>query len=365
MLLLVKVFHESDGNLEILRDKTVSIIGYGNQGRAQALNLRDSGINVIIGNREDEYLSRAKKDNFQTFSISEVVKKSEIIFLLIPDEIMIDIFIKEIVPYTRDNQTFVFASGYNIAFNLLQIPANLNVLLLAPRMIGIGVRENYLTGEGFFSFINVHNDASGNSWEILLALCKGLGTLKKGAVEVTCKQEAVLDLFNEQAFGPAFGRVLLSSIYTLIDHGYPPEAVLIEMYLSEEMAYTYEKMAKIGLVKQTNFHSHTSQYGAMSRGVKFIKLPLKKTMKEILKNIESGNFAREWAKKSSKLKFKAIKFFAMKTKINSLEQKVRKNLDLPSISYDEAYYQINEEILKDLESIKNEIKEFEEYFNDF
>lgn len=362
---MTKVFLESDGKLESLKGKTISIIGYGNQGRAQALNMRDSGLNIVIGNKDDGYKNRAKKDGFQTHSITDAVKKSDIIFLLIPDEIMHEVFIKEIEPFTQENQTIVFASGYNIAFDLIKIPAYLNVLLLAPRMIGVGVRENYLTGEGFFSFITVHKDASGNSWDILLALCKGIGTLKKGAVEVTCKQEAVLDLFNEQAFGPAFGRVLLSSIYTLIEQGYPSEAVLIEMYLSGEMAYTYEKMARIGLVKQTNFHSHTSQYGAMSRGIKFMNMPLKKTMKEILKNIESGDFAREWMKKSSKLKFKAIKFFAMKTKINSIEQKVRKSLELPAISFDEAYYQLNEEVLKELESVKDELKEFEEYFKDY
>ena len=362
---MTKVFHESDGKLESLKGKTISIIGYGNQGRAQALNMRDSGLNVIIGNKDDDYKKRAKKDGFQTHTITDAVKKSDIIFLLIPDEIIPEVFSKEIEPFTRDNQFIIFASGYNIAFDLIKIPAYLNVLLLAPRMIGVGVRENYLTGEGFFSFITVHQNATGNSWEILLALSKGIGTLMKGAVEVTCKQEAVLDLFNEQAFGPAFGRVLLDSIYTLIEQGYPPEAVLIEMYLSGEMAYTYEKMARIGLVKQTNFHSHTSQYGAMSRGVKYLNLPLKKTMKGILKNIESWGFAREWMKKSSKLKFKAIKFFAMKTKINSIEQKVRKSLELPAISFDEAYYQLNEEVLKELESVKDELKEFEEYFKDY
>ena len=362
---MTKIFHDSDGKLENLKGKTISIIGYGNQGRAQALNLRDSGLSVIIGNKADEYMKRAKKDGFQTHTITDAVKKSDIIFLLIPDEVMPEVFSKEIEPFTEEKQSIVFASGYNIAFDLIKIPANLNVLLLAPRMIGVGVRENFLTGEGFFSFVSVHHDASGDSWDILLALCKGLGTLKKGAVEVTCKQEAVLDLFNEQAFGPAFGRVLLSSIYTLIEHGYPPEAVLIEMYLSEEMAYTYEKMARIGLVKQTNFHSHTSQYGAMSRGVKFMNLPLKKTMKGILKNIESGGFAREWTKKSSKLKFKAIKFFAMKTKINSIEQKVRKSLELPAISFEDAYYQLNEEVLKELELVKDEIKEFEDFFSEY
>ena len=124
------------------------------------------------------------------------------------------------------------------------------------------------------------------------------------------KQEAELDLFNEQGFGPAFGRVLLSAIYTLIEAGYPSEAVLVEMYMSNEMSYTYKKMAEIGLIKQVDFHSQTSQYGAMSKGIRYRKLPLKPTMNQILKEIQEGEFTKEWSRKLTKLKFKAIKFFA-------------------------------------------------------
>ncbi|MFX1412090.1 MAG: ketol-acid reductoisomerase, partial [Promethearchaeota archaeon] len=315
---MAEIFHEKDGDLSTLKDKTISIIGYGNQGRAQALNLRDSGLNVIIGNRSDKYKELAIYDGFSVFTIEEAVEKSDINFILIPDEIMKEVFENKIKPYLINNCALVFASGYNIGFKLIELPENVDVLLLAPRMIGVGVRENFLNKEGFFSFIAIEQDVSGNGLEILLALSRAIGSLKKGVIKLTFKQEAELDLFNEQGFGPAFGRVLLSAIYTLIDAGYPPEAVLVEMYISNEMSYTYKKMADIGLIKQVDFHSQTSQYGAMSRGIKYRKLPITLIMKEILKDIQNGEFTREWEKKITKLKFKMIKYFATKQKINKL-----------------------------------------------
>jgi ketol-acid reductoisomerase len=362
--LKTKIYTEKDGNLEALKDKKIAIIGYGNQGRAQALNLRDSGVDVIVGNRVDDYRKRADKDGFTTFSVAEATKRADIVFLLIPDEIMKNVYPKEIEPNLKPKTTVVFAHGYSIAFNVLKPSKDFDILLIAPRMIGIGVRENYLTGEGFYSFVDVHQDASGEAQEILLGLCKALGTLKKGAIELSFKQETVLDLFNEQAFGPAFGRVLLNSIFTLIDAGYPPEAVLIEMYLSGEMEYTYQKFRKIGLVKQVSLHSHTSQYGAMSRGVQFINLPLGKKMKKILENIESGEFSKEWEKPTSKLKFKFLKFFATKTRINRLEKKIRKNLSLEEVDLDTAIaFTANEK--KRSKEIEEELSEFENYFNEY
>ncbi|MFX1304622.1 MAG: ketol-acid reductoisomerase [Promethearchaeota archaeon] len=358
---MVNIFHEEDGDLSILENKTISIIGYGNQGRAQALNLRDSGLNVIIGNIEDDYKKIAIRDNFPVYSIKEATEKSEIIFLLIPDEIMNEIFEKEINPNLKPESILVFASGYNIGFNLLKPPEDIDVLLIAPRMIGVGVRENFLKNEGFFSFIAIEKDASGHAKEILLALSKGIGTLKKGAIMLTFKQEAELDLFNEQAFGPAFGRVLLSSIYTLINAGYPPEAVLVEMYMSGEMSYTYKKMADVGLIKQVDFHSQTSQYGAMSRGIRFKQLPLMDKMERILREIQNGEFTKEWEKKITKLKFKMIKYFATKQKINKLEKQVRNNLKLELYDIFEEEPPTEAE-LTELKKISDELKLFEQYF---
>jgi len=358
------IFTEEDGDLKILQDETIAVIGYGNQGRAQALNMRDSGLKVIVGNRGDSYRKRAEKDGFQAYSIEKATSLCDILFLLIPDEIMKDVFESDIKPNLKDKGAIVFASGYNIAFDIIAVPNEYDVLMIAPRMIGAGVRARFLTKEGFYSFVHVENDASGKAVQRLLALCKAVGTLIKGAIDVSFKQEAVLDLFNEQGFGPAFGRVLLTSIFTLVDAGYPLEAVLIEMFMSEEMSYTYRKMANIGLVKQVSLHSHTSQYGAMSRGIKFRKLPLKDKMNEILQNIESGNFAKEWEKKSSKLKFKFLKFFATRTRINNLEQKARKNLNLKSYDIFEEE-EPTVENPEEMKKLQDELKEFEKFYQEY
>jgi ketol-acid reductoisomerase len=218
-----------------------------------------------------------------------------------------------------------------------------------------------LNNQGFFSFIGIEQDSTGNALEIVLALAKGIGTLKKGAIQVTFKQEAELDLFNEQGFGPAFGRVLLSAIYTLIEAGYPPEAVLVELYISNEMSYTYKKMAEIGLIKQVDYHSQTSQYGAMSRGIRYRKIPLKPIMKEVLEDIQTGSFTEEWEKSITKLKFKAIKFFATKQKINKLERQVRKSLSLKE--YDIYEEDSPTEIeMQQLNDMSEELELFKEFY---
>lgn len=358
---MAQIFHEKDSNLEILKDKTIAIIGYGNQGRAQALNLRDSGMEVIIGNREDKYIDIAKKDGFSTYIIEEATKLADVVFILIPDEIMKEVFDSSVKYTLKSGSALVFASGYTIGFKLIDPPENVDVLLLAPRMIGVGVRENYLNNQGFFSFISVEKNYTGKALEILLALANGIGTLKKGVIQVTFKQEAELDLFNEQGFGPAFGRVLLSAIYTLIEAGYPPEAVLVELYMSNEMSYTYKKMAEIGLIKQVDFHSQTSQYGAMSRGIRYRKIPFKPIMKKVLEDIQNGSFTEEWGKPLTKIKFKAIKFFATKQKINKLEQKVRKRLALKEYDIYNEVAPTKEEMSK-LKEISEELKLFEQYY---
>ncbi|MFW5747352.1 MAG: ketol-acid reductoisomerase [bacterium] len=324
------VFFEEDASKESVSGMRIGVIGYGNQGRAQALNMRDGGLSVIVGNPDDEYRKQAHEDGFEVFAVSKAAAEADALFLLLPDEIMPDLFENEIRRSLKKGVLLCFASGYNIAFREIIPPEDADVVMIAPRMIGPGVRDCYLRGEGFFSFVSVHQDATGKARERLLGLARCVGALKKGGIEVTMKQEAVLDLFNEQAFGPAFGRVLLTSVNTLLKNGLPPEAVLVEMYLSGEMAYTYEKMANYGIVKQLDYHSHTSQYGALSRGARYIGLPLKKKFQKTFDEINSGSFAEEWGSKRAKLKLKVLKRFASRQKIGEIEEKVRKKLRFPS-----------------------------------
>jgi ketol-acid reductoisomerase len=291
----MKVYHDEDADLDLLRGRRIAVIGYGNQGRAQALNLRDSGLNVSVGNLEDEYAAQAREDGFELLPIQEAAAEADIVMLLIPDEVMPQVFCQEIASCIKQDDVLVFASGYNIAFGFIQPPHSVDVVLLAPRMIGAGVRDLYVAGSGFPSFIAVEGDHSGRAKEIVLALAKGLGSTRAGVVEVTFAQEAQLDLFTEQCFGPAFGHVLTTAVNLLIDEGYPPEAVLLELYMSGELSYTLGKIAEMGLVDQSVLHSRTSQYGSMSRGLRFMVPELRAKMEQGLDEIRSGRFAEEWA----------------------------------------------------------------------
>jgi ketol-acid reductoisomerase len=327
---MATIFRETDANPALLDDRTVAIIGYGNQGRAQALNLRDSGVRVVVGNIDDDYCSTAKADGFAVQSIASAVAEADMVVLLIPDEVMPGVFRAQIAPHLQRGSLVAFASGFNVAFERLTCPADVDVVLLAPRMIGAGVRRLYQQGAGFYSFVAVHHDATGKAQDLLLALCHAVGTLKKGAVQVTFRMEAELDLFNEQGFGPAFGKVLLSAIETLCEAGYPQEVVLLEMYLSGELAYIFEKFTRQGIVKQLDDHSTTSQYGALTRGVKYWPLDVKGPMRSILTHIQSGGFAREWIweQRLGKPRLKFLRLFARLQPIHRIDRAVRKLLGL-------------------------------------
>jgi ketol-acid reductoisomerase len=321
----MNLLHDSDADLSHLAGSRIAVIGYGNQGRAQALNLRDSGLEVIIGNIADAYAGYARADGFAVHTIPEAVAQADVVMLLVPDEIMPALFDAEIAPHLKPGAAVDLASGYTVAFGQLAPPPTVDLILLAPRMIGAGVRDLYLAGQGFPAFFGVAQDASGSARDLVLALAKGIGATRMGVVEVTFAQEAELDLFTEQCFGPAFGAVLTASINLLIDAGYPPEAVLLELYMSGEFAYTLGKIAEMGLVEQAVLHSGTSQYGSMSRGMRFQLPELRAKLQEGLAEIRSGAFAREWAEEQAEGSptLELLKEQARATPLHALEQQLR------------------------------------------
>ena len=324
----MQVYHDVDADLSLLEDRLVAVIGYGNQGRAQALNLRDSGLKVLIANREDGYAERAREDGFLVLAIDQASASADVVMMLIPDEAAPAVFETQIAPHLTKGKVLVFASGYNVAFGFISPPPDVDVVLVAPRMIGAGVRDLYVAGGGFPSFIGVAQDASGQAKELALALAKGIGSTRAGVVEVTFAQEAELDLFTEQCFGPAFGHVLTTSVDLLLEEGYPPEAVLLELYMSGEFAYTLSKMAEMGVVEQSALHSPTSQYGSMSRGMRFVLPELRIRMREGLEEIRSGQFAQEWAAEyaAGAPALEALKAAARSLPLHKLERELRQAL---------------------------------------
>jgi len=294
---MTKIYHDVDADLGTLSEQTTAIIGYGNQGRSQALNLRDSGLVVIVGNVRDTALEQAEADGFDVFPIAEASRRADVVSMLIPDEVMPAVYREHVAPQLSPGNLVSFASGYNVAFDLIRPAADLDVVLLAPRMIGPGVRDGFVSGRGFPSFVGVHQDASGTARARMLALAKGIGSTRAGCVEMSMHDEASLDLFTEQAFGPAFGRVMMTAVDLLVEAGYPPEAVLLELLLSGEFAYSLEKIREVGMMKQMDFHSRTSQYGSMTRAARFLDLggPIKEKMTAVLDEIRSGAFAKEWS----------------------------------------------------------------------
>jgi ketol-acid reductoisomerase len=295
---MTKIYYDQDADGAAIAGQTIASIGYGNQGRSQALNLRDSGCTVIVGNIDDDYCERARSDGFETMPIADAAARADILMMLIPDEIMPEVYEREIAAQLTEGDMLNFSSGYNIAFDLITPPPIVDVTLIAPRMIGPGVRDTYVSGEGFPSFVGVHQDATGRALARMLAMARAMGSTRAGCIEMTMHAEATLDLFTEQAFGPAFGSVLLTAVETLVNAGYPPEAVLLELILSGEFEYTFAKIREVGMLEQMDYHSTTSQYGSLSRGIRFAELigPLQERMQKVLGEIQSGEFADEWSR---------------------------------------------------------------------
>jgi ketol-acid reductoisomerase len=291
------IYHDEDASLESVRGETVAILGYGNQGAAQARNLRDSGLDVIVGNIEDAYRKQALEDGFEVMPIAEAAARAKLLFLLTPDEVMAEVYQRDVGPNLAAGDLIDFAHGYNVAFGLIVPPETVDVVMIAPRMIGAGVRDHFVAGRGFPSFVAVHQDASGRARARMLGLARALGSTRAGCLEMSMADEATLDLFTEQAFGPAFGRVLMTAVRALVEAGFPPEAVLLELYLSGELAYSFEKIREIGTLRQHELHSHTSRYGTVTRSGRYAGLEpiLEEQMTRTIEEIRSGAFAREWS----------------------------------------------------------------------
>jgi ketol-acid reductoisomerase len=280
------ILNESDGDVADLNGQTVGIVGYGNQGRSWALNLRDSRCDVRVHAKADKSRDTALADGFEVFEITEA-GNCDVICLLVPDDVIPSL---EFEPGA--GALVVVASGYTLAFGRLDPDCDTG--MVAPRMLGPEVRECYLENVGFITAVGVYRDLSGTARRRLLAVCKAIGGLKQGAIEMTPRQEAVLDLGVEQALSPALRRVSESFVQVMLEEGIPLEAIVTELVLSGEVERTYRLVRLEGGAAQMAYHSPTSQYGQLSRAGKFDHLDIPGKMRELVADIASGQFADEW-----------------------------------------------------------------------
>jgi ketol-acid reductoisomerase len=290
----VRFYREQDADPAVLEGCCVAVLGYGNLGRSFALNLRDSGVSVVIGNRDDEYRASARADGFTVHGIADAVEAAGIVVVLIPDEEIADCFTESIRPHLRPGEALCFASGYAPAFGLVDPPAGVDVLLLAPRMLGEEVRRSYLDGDGFFAYVSVEQDATGRALDRLLALAGAVGVLQKGAMPLSARDEALLDLFIEQTVGPYLGTAIQVAFALGVQAGLPPEAMVLEMYMSGEMARTFQTFADVGFFESVGWHGAVAQYGGFIRTMELDRSAMATLFSAVLDDISSGGFAERF-----------------------------------------------------------------------
>src|SRR5713101_2076124 len=286
----VKVYRASDAPQQGLAGEVVAVLGYGNLGRTAALNLRDSVAKVRVGNREDEYAERARAEDFEVVPI-EVAAADDIVFLLLPDEVLPSVFPALVAPAVRPGSAIAFASGYSLAYGLITPPDTVDVLLVAPRMAGISARERFQSGKGFGAGVGVEADRSGRARQRMLALSEALGVLRAGAVEMSAAAEAALDLFVEQSVGALLGMAIMLAFEVGREAGIPDEALVMEMYMSGEMEVVFRSFREAGFFRSSEDHGPTAVFGGITRTLEMDREAMMTVFRKILADITSGGFA--------------------------------------------------------------------------
>lgn len=291
---MVKVYYDADANIADIAGETVAVIGYGFQGRAQSLNLRDSGVRVIVGNRPDAHREAAVRDGFDVYDIREAAERGDIILLLIPDEAQPAVYEGEIKPILRPGNALVFAHGFAIRYGLITTPDFVDLLLLAPRMPGHYVRELFLKGGGVPAFVYVGQDHTGRARQRLLALAQGIGATRAAAMEVSFADETELDHFSEHFTYPLVVHALRIAFEVLVEVGYSPEVAVMELYGSGELGEVLVEAARIGLYEMIERHaSPACQYGIHHYARQVVPDGTKDLIRRILREVKDGTFARE------------------------------------------------------------------------
>lgn len=287
------MYYEKDADLSVLKGKTIAIIGYGSQGHAQAQNLRDSGLKVIIGLRQGRSFEQAKNDGFEVYSVAEATKLADVVQILMPDETQAKVYSEEIEPNLKDGAALVFSHGFNIHFGQIVPSADKDIFMVAPKSPGHMVRRVYVEGFGVPGLIAVQQDASGKAKDLALAYAKGIGCTRAGVIETTFREETETDLFGEQAVLCGGTAALVKAGFeTLVEAGYEPEIAYFECL--HELKLIVDLMYEGGLASMRHSISNTAEYGDYVTGPRIVTEETKKEMKRVLADIQQGKFARDF-----------------------------------------------------------------------
>ncbi len=297
---MVKILHDKDADISHLKGKTVAVIGYGSQGSAQAQCMRDSGVNVIIGARKDgASFGRATSDGFQVFPFSEAAEKADIIHMLLPDETHGSVYANEIKKHMKKGKTLSCSHGFNIVFKQIVPEADIDVIMVAPKSPATEERKAFVAGFGVPGLIAIQQNASGKAKDIALAMAKSMGFTRAGVLECTFEQETYEDLFGEQnVLCGGLVDLMKYGFETLVEAGYPPEMAYFECV--HEVKLIVDLIFEGGIQKMNSVISNTAEFGEYYNGPQIITADVKEKMKQSLKRIESGEFARVWMEEAHK-----------------------------------------------------------------
>jgi ketol-acid reductoisomerase len=318
-------YYEKDGNLEYLAGRTVAIIGYGSQGHAHALNLRDSGVDVVVGlPAGSKSVAKATAAGLKVLSPADAAKAANVVMILVPDHIQADLYNQEIAPHMTAGKTLMFAHGFNIHFGQITPPADIDVTMVAPKAPGHRVRELYTEGVGVPALVAVHQNATGQALERALAYALALGCLKAGVIDTNFREETESDLFGEQAVlcGGA-AELIRAGFQTLVEAGYAPEIAYFECL--HELKLIVDLIQEGGLSYMRYSVSDTAEYGDYTRGPRIVNAQTRAEMKKILAEIQSGEFAKQWIdeNKSGRHKFLAMREAAQTDQIETVGKSLR------------------------------------------
>lgn len=290
----MKLYYDNDANLDLLKGKTVAILGYGSQGHAHAQNLNDSGVEVVVGLREgSSSRKKAADDGLSVHTVAEAVSQADIVMVLMPDEVQAEVYQHEVAPNLKSGAALAFAHGFNIHFNQVRPAEDVDVFMVAPKGPGHLVRRVFEQGQGVPCLFAIYQDATGKATETALAYAKGVGGTRAGVIETTFQEETETDLFGEQAvLCGGVSELIKAGFDTLTEAGYKPEIAYFECL--HELKLIVDLLYEGGIAGMYYSVSDTAEYGGMSRGTRVVDEDTRKRMKQILSEVQDGSFARQW-----------------------------------------------------------------------